>query len=251
MRATATNRQIKYNTRLIPLTGIVQKEGGRGEKSQPLAHKSTWTIVFSLWKYQSSVVESAERLVFTVERVLETVNALALCAPLCSSFPGYCALKCPHSRLSNPAVPHFPPPFMPTNITVATVSFIKSFFFHPLFFKTPAISVIDPERLCWLFCLLGRAGVYWPSNGSRNPSPWARVFFNPNLWIINFDHQKCYEAINGAFMRVCQCGHGAILVLMELNLKGDAWPASVLCVKVPKTPNRAALQSMTAALLLL
>lgn len=38
-------------------------------------------------------------------------------------------------------------------------------------------------------------------------------------------------------MKVCQCGHGAILVLMELNLKGDAWPASVLCVKVPKTPN--------------
>ncbi|KAI9528810.1 hypothetical protein NQZ68_017409 [Dissostichus eleginoides] len=22
-----------------------------------------------------------------------------LCAPLCSSFPGYCTLKCPHSRL--------------------------------------------------------------------------------------------------------------------------------------------------------
>lgn len=28
-------------------------------------------------------------------------------------------------------------------------------------------------------------------------------------------------------MRFCQCGHFAILARMELNLKGDAWPASV------------------------
>lgn len=86
------------------------------------------------------------------ERDLETVNALALCAPLCSSFPGYSTLKCPHSRLSNPAVLHCPPPhpFMPTNISVVTVSFIKSFFL-----SSPAISESDPEQLCWVFCLWG------------------------------------------------------------------------------------------------
>lgn len=32
-------------------------------------------------------------------------------------------------------------------------------------------------------------------------------------------------------MRFCQCGHGAILARMELNLKGDAWPASVFVRK--------------------
>lgn len=58
------------------------------------------------------------------------------------------------------------PPFMPTNITVVTVSFIKSFLLSLSLKKKKkeggrggeagAISVIDPEQLCRVFCLLGR-----------------------------------------------------------------------------------------------
>lgn len=123
---------------------------------------------------------------------------------------------------------------MPTNITVVTVSFIKSFFFNHYFLRPRYFCNWPwPTLLAILFVGLGGGwgGVYWPSNGSRNPSPWARVFFNPNLWIINFDYQKCYEVINGAFMRFCPCGHGAILARIKLNLKGDAWPASVFVRK--------------------
>lgn len=32
-------------------------------------------------------------------------------------------------------------------------------------------------------------------------------------------------------MSFCQCGHGAMLARMELNLKGNAWPASVFVRK--------------------
>lgn len=29
------------------------------------------------------------------------------------------------------------------------------------------------------------------------------------------------------YMRACQCSHDAKLALIELNIKGDGWPASV------------------------
>ena len=91
------------------------------EKKKQLVRESVWTI-FSFYVENKKKIfrvraGSAGLVVFTECRRATwrrwmpwLLGSLALCAPLCSSFPGYCTLKCPHSRLSNPAVLHFPPP---------------------------------------------------------------------------------------------------------------------------------------------
>lgn len=128
------------------------------------------------------------------------------------------------------------PPFMPTNITVVTLSFIKSLSLKKKKNTKPPhkplpFTVIDPwATLPGIFCLLGE--FIDPSNGSHSPiSLRARVStLILNLWIINFHHQKkCHGAINGAFMRepLSIQPNDAILALMELNIEGDRWPASV------------------------